>query len=178
MRRPPGARGMTMTELLVTLAILSLLATVMLPRIGQHVERARSAEAILNLGMMAQGALAYAHTEHADPQGTLLPPRFPTGQEFTPDPARCALREDGLCPAAQWTAPTWLALSFSLPGESYYAYGFQSTGAGGGARAVGIALRGGVAADRAAAAPAILCLYMLASGQRYYGPCGVVRLGP
>ncbi len=51
--------GFTLTELLVAIAIIGIMATLAIPRLTPQTERARSAEAVSLLGAIRQGEEAY-----------------------------------------------------------------------------------------------------------------------
>lgn len=72
--RPAPSAGFTVTDLLVTLAIGSLLAAVLVPA-GWHVrEKSRLAQCLANLGKINQAMLEYAHAhEHTLPRVSAVP---------------------------------------------------------------------------------------------------------
>jgi type IV pilus assembly protein PilE len=81
--------GFTLTELLLVLAIVAILAAVAVPRYGTHAQRAYRAEAEADLLICAQGMerhaaehLTYLGAEAALGAGTLCTPRSVAGGRY------------------------------------------------------------------------------------------------
>ena len=115
------ARGFTLVELMIAVAIVGILAVVAGPAFTKYVRRARTVEATMNVRKLYDGLTSYYEAQHAGPQGQILPKLFPVAQAWTPAQGAC-------CPkrcapdVAQWSTPTWEALAFEVDDPHYYSY--------------------------------------------------------
>ncbi len=133
---PARARGFTLLELMVSVAIIAILATVAVPQFTHHMRMARTAEATLMLDVMKKGATMYYAAPRTLQDGTRLPCQFPSAVGITPAGASCCdpaldTDADGRCdenPQA-FNSPTWEALGFGLASQHFFQYTFQGTGA-------------------------------------------------
>ena len=111
-----------MLEIMVVVFIMTILAIAAMPVYQAYVRRSRTSEALLNVGRMWSGALAYYHTEHATSAGHTLPPEFPASTAATPleDASQRKYEPD----PSLWVRATWLALNFSMSSPHYFQYTF------------------------------------------------------
>ncbi|MFI5305811.1 MAG: type IV pilin protein [Polyangiales bacterium] len=58
-RQRRGARGFTLVELMITIAILGIIAALAIPALGSYVARSKTAEVSANLNQMFKSASAY-----------------------------------------------------------------------------------------------------------------------
>ena len=70
--------GFTLIELMITIMIVGLLATVVTPMLTNSLERARSSEAMAAMGAIRR-AMRMHHVEH----GTYRDPQFSEGRKVT-----------------------------------------------------------------------------------------------
>lgn len=127
------ARGFTLVELMIAVAIIGLLTAVAVPAFSRFARRARTVEASLNLQRLTQASAAYYYAEHADGNGAILPRQFPVASAglpgqggWTPSISGCSCKVGGKClPDPTWWAndPAWAALNFGL--DDPFTYGYQ-----------------------------------------------------
>ena len=137
MRRYRQTAGFTLLELMVTVAIIGVLAAVAIPSFMTYIRRARAAEAPQMLEKIYSGARTYylEGNHYRDARGAMVtvPSQFPASEAITPAVPCCSA---GLnrCPAtpASWETPTWQSIQFSLSDPHYYRYAFESSDVGGG----------------------------------------------
>jgi len=126
-----AARGFTLIELMIVVAITGILAAVAIPSYVQYTRRAKSSEALMNIRRMYDGAVAYYVGERADSNGQALAQQFPETVGPTPAtiPSGVAYRPI----PGEWDFPGWRALDFIVMDPVRYSYSFVSSGTAGSA---------------------------------------------
>jgi len=69
--------GFSMIELMIVVAILSILAATAIPSYIRYTKRSKTMEALLLLETTFRGAVVYFDRQHTDEVGTILPQQFP-----------------------------------------------------------------------------------------------------
>lgn len=122
------AGGFTLIELMVVVAIIGILAAVAIPAFMKNARKAKTAEAVINVKKLFDGARSYWEEELVGRGSILaLPKQFPESVARTPG-ARC-------CPKCApdpslWTDESWHALKFSMDDPHYFQYEYSAVGAG------------------------------------------------
>jgi type IV pilus assembly protein PilA len=98
-------------------AVVGVLAAIAIPSFVKYIKKSKTAEARVFVGKMHEGArAAFAETG-----------KLPASAPLTPaDPTKCC--EKCAPDAAQWAAPPWIALGFSVDDPHYYSYRFITDG--------------------------------------------------
>ena len=134
-RAAARSRGFTLLELMVSVAIIAILATVAIPQFTHHMRMARTVEATMMLDVIKKGASAYYASPRSAADGSRLPCQFPKSVGITPAAVSCCEADqdkdqDGRCDAnpRAYDSPTWNAVNFGLASQHMFLYSFTSSG--------------------------------------------------
>jgi len=130
--------GFTLVDLLVTVSLLALLASVAIPAIRRHMARTRSLVVLSDLQHICAGAVSYYEESvrlsvprQGDAHKAVR--RFPASTAITPTRNCCTFGSKGLCEGTDWDTATWRALGFEVEGPHRFRYQFVSCGVDAGA---------------------------------------------
>jgi type IV pilus assembly protein PilA len=131
--RTAGAKGFTLIELMIVVAIIGILAAVAIPAFMKYIRRSKTVEATMNVRKMFDSSVSYYEAEHSNTTGQILAKQFPnpvgpspgakgsncgnTGDKFAPNPANF-----------QDAGGSWSALNFSVDDPFYFVYQYVSAG--------------------------------------------------
>jgi type IV pilus assembly protein PilA len=126
-------RGFTLIELMVTVAVIGILAASAIPAFVKYTRKAKTSEARQNVRKIYDGARQYFYDVPAAWSATSmnhnLMPHFPDNPSTIGAAVNCCARggpEERCAPeAAIWEDPNWRALHFSMPDPHYYLYEYQ-----------------------------------------------------
>jgi prepilin-type N-terminal cleavage/methylation domain-containing protein len=125
--RKVAARGFTLIELMIVVAIVGVLASVAIPSFIRYTRRSKTMEAVMSIRRMYDGAVAYYIGEHVDKAGSQLHQKFPDSTGPTPT-AGVPCGKPVLVPQAEWGSDAWQALDFAVTDPQRYQYEFQDNG--------------------------------------------------
>jgi prepilin-type N-terminal cleavage/methylation domain-containing protein len=115
-------RGFTLIEIMITVAIIGVLAAIAIPLYMSHASKARGTEAVVQLQKLKTNAKQYFMDHHTFPTG--LAETLPGG-----DGTACANKDRRFDVTPKWNSdPTWSALDFTIGERSVFSYHFQTTG--------------------------------------------------
>ena len=152
---PPRARlaalrsaslGLTLAELLGTLGLVGILASLAMYGVATYLRRSKTAEAIAETTAIAQDACVFFNqSDQNQPAGTKpddakamrhFPPSSRASVPASMDDVRGKRFQSAL---GDWAVSPWHDMDFKISTPQFYAYSFESEGAGSTATATAIA---------------------------------------
>lgn len=131
--RKLSAKGFTLIEIMIVVAIIGILAVVAVPAFMKYIRRSKTVEASNNIKKIFDSSIAYYEAEHANAAQVILPRQFPDPAAETPAINPCCGQPGDKCDpapaAALWkNSPTWNSLNFSVDDPFYFWYRYDSAG--------------------------------------------------
>src|SRR5262245_20850618 len=126
----PRARGFSLIELMVTVAIVGVLAAVAIPAFLRYVRKAKTTEAVMNVKRMYDGGRSY-YAEVSAGRGSFqglarqFPMRAPGDECGMPEVYDCCSQPGEKCPATDYDSDrasakgVWQALKFGVADASH-----------------------------------------------------------
>lgn len=135
LQQKKGAKGFTLIELMIVVAIIGILAAVAIPAFMKYIRRSKTSEATMNIRKLFDSSVSYFTAEYSQRDGQKLPRQFPDTVAATPnDWAAQTCGQGGsekYNPDPQtWAPATWQALNFAVDDPFYYRYEYVSEGTG------------------------------------------------
>jgi len=125
------SRGFSLVEIMTTVAIIGILASMAMPAFNKYVRRTKTSEALMNLRKIFDGSVEYFSYDFTTRSGFQVKRRFPAPAAPTPGMRFCIDNATGgrfKSNPTVWDAPTWRALSFGISDPHYYSYQYDSEG--------------------------------------------------
>jgi prepilin-type N-terminal cleavage/methylation domain-containing protein len=115
------ARGFSLIELMLVVAMIGILSSIAGVAWMRYVKKSRTTEAIGHLQRMWTGAMSYYETDHADSTGAMLDRQFPGDCAATIE-TDCCTYPDQHCPGsdAVYTGEPWKSLGYNMADKHLY----------------------------------------------------------
>jgi type II secretory pathway pseudopilin PulG len=138
-------RGFTLPEAMNFVALAAVLSALAMYGLARYVRHAKTAEAIGSVSAIAEAAAAYYdNSDGAQPVGTTPEAaramrHFPPPSNGTTPPMEMVRGKRYQSSLADWNAPPWSDIRFSINQAQCYAYEFDAQGSGVAAKATATA---------------------------------------
>jgi Tfp pilus assembly protein PilE len=139
-------RGLTLAELLGTVGFVTILGALAMYGVAKYLRHSKTAEAVGSTAAIAQAACLYYNESDANQPAGTKPDAAKAMRHFPPSsrasvPASMAdVRGKRFQSSiADWSNSPWMEMGFKISTPQFYAYSFESQGAGPSAVATAIA---------------------------------------